>query len=313
MKSPVLNRPRIYMEPERTRREDFMTGRFLVTSLDKGAGTDRIREAITRKAGMRSARTSDFYDRIRVTENDYLDADAFIYDELGIAVVGSDEDQSTILSSISSEYNFIMEPEEVVFEPVVSEIAERVTWGLWVTGAENSRYTGQGVKVAVLDTGFAPDHPDFDGRKIVVESFVPGEDATDLNGHGTHCAGTACGNEDHNGTRYGVAGGADIYIGKALGGVEGIGTDSWIISAIMWAAKSGCPVISMSLGVPVNPGQSYKRAYERVARYAIENGSLIIAAAGNESLRDMGIVNPVAGPANCPSVMAVGAIDSSYI
>ena len=48
--------------------------------------------------------------------------------------------------------------------------------------------------------------------------------------------------------------------------------------------------------------------FERVARRAQEQGTLIIAAAGNESQRP-GIINPVGHPANCPSIMAVAAMD----
>lgn len=58
----------------------------------------------------------------------------------------------------------------------------------WAAGC-----TGKGVKVAVLDTGIDVDHPDFAGLIDGTASFVPGEAVTDVNGHGTHVAGTIVG------------------------------------------------------------------------------------------------------------------------
>ncbi len=61
-------------------------------------------------------------------------------------------------------------------------------------GVLDSPYHGSGIKVAVLDTGFRYDHPDFVGRDVIrVDSFVPEFPADDTVGHGTHCIGLACG------------------------------------------------------------------------------------------------------------------------
>jgi subtilisin family serine protease len=76
-----------------------------------------------------------------------------------------------------------------------------------------------------------------------------------------------------------------------------------------WAITNNCKVISMSLGAPVEQGEKYSNIYNDVAKKAMSNGTLIIAAAGNESRRDQGIINPVGHPANCPSIMAVAALD----
>jgi subtilisin family serine protease len=67
--------------------------------------------------------------------------------------------------------------------------------------------------------------------------------------------------------------------------------------------------VSMSLGAPAAPGQSFSAVFERVARRAMRRGTLIIAAAGNESRRQNGVTRPVGHPANCPSIMAVAALD----
>lgn len=184
-----------------------------------------------------------------------------------------------------------------------------LTWGLQITNAAASRYTGKGVRVAVLDTGFDLGHPDFVGRRVVAQSFVTGETAQDEHGHGTHCIGTACGpRRPGRLPRYGVAYEAEIYVGKVLSNAGG-GSDGGILAGIEWAITNNCAVISMSLGARVAVGQPFSRVFENVARRALAAGALIVAAAGNESRRPQTIL-PVVHPANCPSILSVGAIDA---
>ena len=175
------------------------------------------------------------------------------------------------------------------------------TWGLKATKVMNSLLTGNGIKVAVLDTGMDLQHPDFAGRSIVSQSFVPGENVQDGMGHGTHCIGTACGFKDQNGRRYGIAHKSTIYVGKVLSNA-GSGAGGWILAGMEWAIANGCQVISMSLG-NTNPNPS--TAYETVGRRALQNGCLIVAAAGNH-----GPTGTVGQPANSPSIMAVAALDN---
>ncbi len=65
----------------------------------------------------------------------------------------------------------------------------------------------------------------------------------------------------------------------------------------------------MSLGSPTSPGEPFSEVFENAARRASQAGSLIVAAAGNESQRPS-VINPVGHPANCPSILAVGALDA---
>jgi subtilisin family serine protease len=176
------------------------------------------------------------------------------------------------------------------------------TWGLKATKVINSLgRSGRGINVAVLDTGMDLKHPDFFGRSIQSKSFVPGEAVQDGHGHGTHCIGTACGFKNVNGRRYGVAYEATIYAGKVLSNA-GSGSQSWILAGMEWAIASRCAVISMSLG---NTVPTPSTAYETIGRRALQNGCLIIAAAGNHRPGTVG------QPANSPSIMAVAAIDSN--
>ena len=187
-----------------------------------------------------------------------------------------------------------------------------VTWGLNATGVSQYRCTGNGARIAVLDTGLDMRHPDFAGRVIQGQSFVAGDTTfQDRHGHGTHCAGTAAGTRQSSILpRYGIACDAQLFIGKVLDD-SGRGTDGAILSGINWAMMNGCHVVSMSLSGRVAPGQRWSRGFELIARRALSRGTLIIAAAGNDSERDDGVVAPVGHPANCPSIMAVGAVDSS--
>ena len=185
----------------------------------------------------------------------------------------------------------------------------QITWGLQHAGVTSSQFTGLGVRIAVLDTGMDLEHPDFAGRAITAESFIAGEAAQDGHGHGTHCIGTACGPlAPGELPRYGIAHGAEIFAGKVLSNA-GRGTDGQILAGINWAVANGCRVASMSLGAPTVPGQTFSAVFEQAAQRALQAGALIIAAAGNDSNRSSGSVQPVSHPANCPSIMAVGAVD----
>ena len=197
------------------------------------------------------------------------------------------------------------------FAPQIAVGAD-VTWGVSAVGADRSGFTGRGIKIAVLDTGFDLRHPDFVGRNIVTQSFVPGVSVQDVHGHGTHCIGTAAGpTAEASHPRYGVACEADIFVGKVLND-SGSGQESWILAGMEWAIQQGCEVISMSLGRPVQIGEQPDPLYEDVGKAAIEHGSLIIAAAGNESSRQFGFIAPVGAPANSPSIIAVAAVDSNF-
>ncbi|HEV2774808.1 MAG TPA: S8 family serine peptidase [Solirubrobacteraceae bacterium] len=188
---------------------------------------------------------------------------------------------------------------------------ERVSaWGLQAVNAIGSRYTGKGTRVAVLDTGLDLKHPDYVRRTIVTQSFVPGEGVQDANGHGTHCIGTSMGPKTvASGPRYGLAYEAEIYAGKVLSNA-GSGSDAQILGGIEWAIRNKCAVVSMSLGARTRPGQSFSAVFEAAAARAQRLGTLIVAAAGNDSRRP-GSTTPVSHPANCPSIMAVAAVDSS--
>lgn len=184
------------------------------------------------------------------------------------------------------------------------------TWGLQATKVSTSKFSGRGIKIAVLDTGLDLNHPDFFGRSITSRSFVAGiNTAQDIHGHGTHCIGTACGpKQPATGVRrYGIAFESQIFAGKVFNNAPNPGAATGdIIAGIEWAISNGCRIVSLSLGIGIN--QKIDQ-YEVPMRRALDLGTLIIAAAGNNARRPMnpGFVEP---PANADAAMAVAAIDN---
>jgi subtilisin family serine protease len=183
------------------------------------------------------------------------------------------------------------------------------TWGLQATKVSSSPHSGQGIKVAVLDTGLDFQHPDFRGRAITSRSFVSGVTVQDVYGHGTHCIGTACGPQrPASGVRrYGVAFGAQIFVGKVFDNAqEPSAPTGSVIAGIEWAITNGCRVVSLSLGARID---RKIMQYEVPIRRALSAGALVVAAAGNNANRPElpGFVEP---PANADAAMAVAALDS---
>lgn len=239
------------------------------------------------------------------------------YPALGIAVVTSKADQledfrqrcagHQLPPSIVPELVYRILP-ETASEANSYTDTDKFTWGLQAVGADLSSYTGKGINVAVLDTGFDAAHPDFASRTVTTKSFVEGEDAADGHGHGTHCIGSSCGpRTPAQGPGYGVASEANIFAGKVLG-ADGSGSDSTILAGINWALENKCEIISMSLGADV---RTVHPPYVTAGRRSLELGSLIIAAAGNNAQRSAGNPGYVGAPANSPYIMAVAALDST--
>lgn len=285
------------------------TGRYLVL-LTEGA-TDAGARALTDAAGIRAVSTADA--GTSGMAQALAEANGLVFHDLDLCLVRADPDQFEALNRAATPRGPIamVEPERTVYaigEPRQTENND-VTWGLRAVNAPASSASGAGRRVAVLDTGFDAEHPDYDARTIVADSFVDGADPHDAHGHGTHVIGTACGpRAPGSGPGYGVAYQSEIYSGKVLDD-DGSGTDGGILAGISWAIQHDCSVVSMSLGSPVQPDEPYSETFEQAAMRAMRRGTLVIAAAGNESRRDQGHIAPVGHPANCPTILAVGAID----
>ncbi|MCF6744755.1 peptidase S8 [Blastococcus sp. KM273128] len=294
------------------------------------------------RAGLRDVADSrDFADGV-VPPEVLRGSAAIVFAALGIAVVAADPAQVGVLAaagggrpvlSVSPELvHHVLDPVPASYAlgyrdgvadltgrllaapggeltgPARFEDSRQATWGVRAVGADVSSRSGRGIRVAVLDTGFDLGHPDFAGRAVTAQSFVAGEGPQDGHGHGTHCIGTACGpRTPPSGPRYGVAHEADIFAGKVLGD-DGSGTDAGILAGMNWAVTNRCPVISMSLGADVPEAHP---PYSAAGRRALAQGSLVVAAAGNNADRRAGSWGFVGAPANSPEILAVGALDQA--
>ncbi len=180
-------------------------------------------------------------------------------------------------------------------------------WNMRMVGAQNAwkRTTGQGIVVAVIDTGvnFEDDdhchrHKDLSGTK-----FAPGYDfvnqddhPNDDHGHGTHVSGTIAETTNNGEGAVGLAPGAVIMPLKVLD-EYGSGTSAAIADAVRFAADNGAKVINMSLG-----GSSPDAVMRRACEYAHKKDVLIICAAGNSG------GGPVGYPAGFPECVAVSSV-----
>ncbi len=168
---------------------------------------------------------------------------------------------------------------------------------------------GDGIDVAILDTGVYKDHPDLTNRVEQCVDFTSGGpmqtkisegECEDKNGHGTHTSGTAladAGSDDKG--IYGVAPQADLYAYKVCGS-NGCYTDD-IAAAIDYAGDNGAEVVSMSLG-----GDSQSS----LIRDAIDRNKdqiLFVAAAGNDG-PDLETMDY---PGADPDVVGVAAINNN--
>ncbi|MEM8584253.1 MAG: S8 family serine peptidase [Bacteroidota bacterium] len=227
--------------------------------------------------------------------------------------VGPLEQLAAIRASLAELQRQIAELEETLSKPdedLISTDPRPSTWGLNAMGLAQTPLTGRGISLAVLDTGIFRNHPDFRNLQINGKSFVDGEEWDgDLNGHGTHCAGTICGDKsDQNGRYYSVARGVSLFVGQVLDRM-GNGLTSSLIDGIDWALSQGCRIISLSLGAEVRPGDRPSLLFERIGQRALEKNCLIVAAAGNESRRNERPPRPVNSPADAQSIMAVAALN----
>lgn len=222
----------------------------------------------------------------------------------------------------------------------------KTSWGVpAVLGDRPRDLTGVGVKVAVLDTGIDAKHSAFTeiqgGIAEKRRNFTEGSD-DDVEGHGTHCAGTIFG-RDVDGVRIGVARGVtDVLIGKVIGD-DGVGSTKSILDGLKWAHSEGANIISMSLGfdfprmqkrlmeqghpaelatsIALKAYRDNLRQFETLAELLMQEtddhaGTVLVAAAGNESRRhlnpefviDVGI--PAAAALDLISVGAVMRSDT---
>ncbi len=201
-----------------------------------------------------------------------------------------------------------------------------------ITVAHAAGYTGRGVRIAILDTGFDWEHPVFEpivseGRLISARDFIfNDQQVEDESVRDT----TVRGNQSHHGTAvWSVLGGylPRKLIGAAynaeflLAKTERLGSETRIeedyyVAAVEWADSMGADIISSSLGYrdfddfeyPYIDLDGKTAVTSRAVNWAFERGVLVVTAAGNDAqhFSDGGILTP----ADAFGALAAGAVDS---
>ncbi|EMA42607.1 S8 family serine peptidase [Halobiforma nitratireducens] len=163
---------------------------------------------------------------------------------------------------------------------------------------------GEGVRIAVLDTGIDPDHDDitfdadnwaeFDAGGTHVDS-----EPHDHDGHGTHVSGTVAGGNT-TGTAIGVAPEAELMHGKVLG--EDSSTFTAVAAGMEWAVENDADVLSLSLG-----GGSKVDAIAESVRNANQAGTTVVTSVGNEG------AGTSTSPGDVYDAFSIGASDDTTI
>jgi serine protease AprX len=178
--------------------------------------------------------------------------------------------------------------------------------------------TGQGIVVAVLDSGIAA-HKALAGRVIANVSMIAGDTSDDVFGHGTHVAGIITGSgsaaagvtSEYTG---GIAPGAQLVNVKVLGD-DGVGMTSDVIAGIDWVIANKAlyhiRIINLSLGHVVTEPSLTDPLCQAVER-AYEAGLIVVAAAGNAGKLADGtpVLGGIASPGNSPFALTVGTINT---
>jgi subtilisin family serine protease len=177
--------------------------------------------------------------------------------------------------------------------------------GGWSTYPGSYTSTG-GVPIAIIDTGVYAAHPDLSahvltslGANCVSGTCSGSASSADDFGHGTHIAGIAAASTNNGAGIAGVAISSPIIPIKALDN-QGSGSYAAIANGILWAAAHGARVINLSVG-----GPGYDATLCNAVASAISDGTLVIAAAGNDG------VNTPEYPAACPGAVGVAATSST--
>lgn len=223
--------------------------------------------------------------------------------ELGVALL----EPLQIINGFSAKFD-AAKLSDVEANPLVAYVEQDTVWSLnatqspapwglgYIDGRADNAYVynsdGRGVTAYILDTGIRSDHVDFGGRVAQGATAVQdGRGTEDCNGHGTHVASTV------GGRTYGVAKNVTLVPVRVLG-CNGSGSNSGIIAAIDWVARSarGPSVANMSLGGPAS------RASDNAIANATRAGVTFVVAAGNEQQNACNV-----SPARASSAITVGS------
>jgi subtilisin family serine protease len=217
----------------------------------------------------------------------------------GIAQSEPHASAGTLWKSLTSQARMAAGPEKIWLDGKAKLSLDVSVPHIGAPQAWQAGYTGKDVSVAVLDTGYDPDHPDLQGLVAKTQNFTSEPDVRDLHGHGTHVATTIAGSGAASDGKYkGVAPGAKLMIGKICD-QSGDCPDSAIIAGMTWAAENGARVANLSLSEPDTPGED--PVEQAVNTLSEEYGTLFVIASGNDGPQTLG------SPGSADRALSVGA------
>jgi serine protease len=218
----------------------------------------------------------------------------------GFAAVLSDKEVEDLQSL--PDVRFVEPDREVhLLDMEANQQMQQTPYGIIAVDAPRvwAKVRGEGIRVGIIDTGIDMTHPDLAAAYRGGWNFIASNDSPfDDNGHGTHVAGTIAAADNTLGV-IGVAPRVELYALKVLSG-RGVGSTSSVIAAVEWAVTNHMNIISLSLGSPA-ASELEEEAFDAAA----QAGVLAVAAAGNDGAAALSY------PAAYPSVLAVGAVDST--
>jgi subtilisin family serine protease len=176
----------------------------------------------------------------------------------------------------------------------------------------------ESVPVAIIDSGVDVSHPELANKpgsppKVLdTKSFVGGSATVDALGHGTFVAGIIAARIDNGVGIAGLAPSAELLVAKVVNRSRSIPVDAEA-AAIRWAVDHGARVINMSFGGirdPLDPNRdTYSRLEADAIAYAVTNGAVVVAAAGNSDYAPASPWSFASYPAALPHVLGVSSYD----
>ena len=168
---------------------------------------------------------------------------------------------------------------------------------------EKGRY-GEGITIAIIDTGVDINHPDLKDRIVGVKNFTSDDkydkgNVSDYVGHGTSVAGIIA----SSGKITGVAPKCNLLILKAL--TRSGGKTVWVTDAINYAISQGVDIISMSLGSTNRDANMYM-----AIKKAINKNIMVVCACGNNGDNNIN-TDELNYPASYNECISVGSISYS--
>ncbi|WP_135852742.1 S8 family peptidase [Halorussus salinus] len=238
--------------------------------------------------------------------------------QIDLAVVEAEESQvegAAFSKDVEMEFDFAAAEDNGNGDEPGPKKLSQLQWDKQAQGVSgvHGRTRGEGTRVAVLDSGTIPDHPDLEHalNTDLSRNFTgDGGDYTPwYNDHGTHVAGIIAGNDQNDEGVVGTAPGVELVALRVFIGPFAFFGD--IVAAMTYAGDIEADVANMSLGTYPMPDNESNRelreTIERATDHAASRGTLMVAAAGNDGTNLDADGDVLSLPNEADNVMSVSA------